>query len=482
LTAGSLRADLAAGSSSFLRSRELGASIGTLVVNQAGRFAALEHTSNARYSTDCISDIAANRADLNLVPAQHDALGLLAHRYACEERQDLGDQLDYLILVPTLRCNLSCTYCQVSRVAADKSGFDWSDSTLAAVLRLLDELPTSRIKIEFQGGEPTLRPDLIEAVIDRCSRFERAEFVICTNLQRLSPEAVALFDRPDVYISTSLDGDAATHSRNRTAVEPATAEFLNNLRLIVDRYGSHKVSALPTIDPRYPPEPDQLIDAYLEFGLTSIFLRPINFQGFARKRHKEAREQDEAWRAYYRSFVHRLIERNWSHRDHVLEETYLGLCLRRIFRPTEERHVDLRSPNPLGVDYVVVDHDGTVYPTDEARMLARSGVIDLSIGDVLNGWNGEKRDILNHHNSNADDPQCSNCAYQPYCGRDLVDDLARYGRIDLPREETEFCRKHLAIFDLAFELIYADDPATRYSVSRWLRLPSTPANIGARLS
>ena len=49
----------------------------------------------------------------------------------------------------------------------------------------------------------------------------------------------------------------------------------------------------------------------------------------------------------------------------MLEETYLSIALRRIFRPNSERHVDLRNPNPMGVDYLVVDHDGTIFPTDE---------------------------------------------------------------------------------------------------------------------
>src|SRR3546814_4413276 len=74
----------------------------------------------------------------------------------------------------------------------------------------------------FQGGEPTLRLDLIAAVIERCTRFAERQFVVCTNLQSLSDAHLALFDRDDVYISTSLDGDVATHTANRTATPAAT--------------------------------------------------------------------------------------------------------------------------------------------------------------------------------------------------------------------------------------------------------------------
>lgn len=410
-----------------------------------------------------------------------DTLGQAAHQRAVARRFTVAGALDYLILVPTLRCNLSCSYCQVSRANVQQPGFDWTDETLAQVLDYIDRLETRRLKIEFQGGEPTLRPDLIEAVMARTERFEQRQFVICTNLQKLDETTLALFDRPDVFISTSLDGGLETHRRNRTRDEVSTRLFHENLREVVDRYGPTKVSALPTLDASNPPEIDELIDAFVTYGFESIFLRPINYQGFARKQHTSSRIQDEDWRAYYEQFVLELIERNWRQRERVLEETYFSIGLRRIFRPGSERHVDLRNPNPMGVDYVVIDYDGVLYPTDESRMLTRSGVIDLSIGHVARGWDSEKRTQLNGHCTNQFDPDCMRCAYQPYCGRDVVDDLARYGRIDMPRHETEFCRRHMHLFDFMFRLIYSDCEKVRFSLAKWLRLPFVPDAFGLRL-
>lgn len=410
-----------------------------------------------------------------------DVLGRYAHTYDMAQRIVAVGALDYLIFVPTLRCNLSCSYCQVSRANENALGYDWSEETLDAVLRRLDELPGDRIKIEFQGGEPTLRPDLIEAVIGRCERFETRQFVICTNLQRIDDRILRIFDREDVHISTSLDGDERTHQANRTGSVDATSAFHRNLAAILKRHGPGRIAALPTIDPLAPPAIDDLIDSYADRGFDSIYLRPINYQGFARKRHGDALAQDFRWYRYHRAFVMRLIERNWNDGSRVLEESYFSLCLRRIFRPGLDRHVDLRNPNPMGMDYIVVDHDGRVYPTDEARMLARSGIIDLSIGDVFDGWDTEARTTLNQHSSNLFDPACRRCAYQPFCGRDVVDDISRYGRIDMPRHETEFCRRHLNLFDLAFELIYLEEPAVRHSLCRWLGIPGSSVDLGSRL-
>lgn len=408
-----------------------------------------------------------------------DRLEQLSYKARALARQAQNSQLDYLILVPTLRCDLACSYCQVSRVNRDASGFDWTEDIIVAVEAMIDALAGDQIKIEFQGGEPTLRMDVLQRIIARCDRFRVKSFVICTNLSRVPDELIALLRHDEVTLSTSLDGPAETHRRQRTVTAAATDKFSANFEWVARTFGHDKISALPTIDQTAPPEPDDLIAAYTRAGLHSIYLRPINFQGFARKRHKTSRGDHASWWEYHGRFLRRLIEANFADKSRLLEESYFSLCLRRIFRIGLDRHVDLRNPNPLGIDYLVIDHDGTIYPTDEARMLTRSGTVDLAIGDVLSGVDDAKRDLLNAHSTNAGDPECERCPYQAFCGRDIVDDLSRYGRIDLPRHETFFCQRHLAMFDLAMKLIYSDDPATQYSLAKWLglagdRLPRLP--------
>src|SRR3546814_17638525 len=81
-----------------------------------------------------------------------DILGRAGHAYAVSQRLAAAGPLDYLILVPTLRCNLSCSYCPVSRVNAGRSGFDWHEDTLAAVLACLQRLPRSEERRVGQVG------------------------------------------------------------------------------------------------------------------------------------------------------------------------------------------------------------------------------------------------------------------------------------------------------------------------------------------
>lgn len=384
--------------------------------------------------------------------------------------------LGYVILVPTLRCNLSCIYCQVSRAAENARGHDWTEETLASVLEFLDGIEHPSPKIEFQGGEPLLRLDLLHTVRDFCRRrFEAPSFVVCSNFQHVDDAAWAFFADDDTHLSTSIDGDVPTHTAQRTFDVVRTQEFLGNLRSFIDLYGTDRVSALPTVDLSRPFDADAIIDAYAGFGMASIYLRPVNRQGFARRMDQMSNEA-KAWSDIHSTFVKRLIERNFNDGT-TFEEFYFTHALRRVLRSGIDNHVDIRNPNILADGYVVIDHDGRLYPTDEARMITRVGRIDLSIGTVASGIDHDKVQALNAWSFNDLDPDCQHCAFQPFCGTDVVDDVSRYGRIDIPRHDTWFCQRHTALYDLVFELIDNPSPAVRYSLALWTGVTQWPERV-----
>ncbi|MDM9627636.1 His-Xaa-Ser system radical SAM maturase HxsB [Rhizobium sp. S152] len=398
-----------------------------------------------------------------------------AFTYRWAKRLHAPADLNYAILVPTLRCNLACSYCQVSRVNENARGHDWDDETLKSVLAWLDSLKTDTIKIEFQGGEPLLRLDLLKAVRTYArDRFKKAEFVVCTNLQEVTDEAWEFLASEDTSISTSLDPTIELHERHRTCSGKSTSQFLENLRHAIGAFPD-RVSALPTFDIDALPAPRDVIETYSAFGFRSIYLRPVNHQGFARKRFR-TQDISFVWNDYVRRFVMALIEYN-ARADVPLEEFYFSHCLRRVLRGGHDGHVDLRNPNIVGRSYLVIDHDGAFYPTDEARMVTRLGQIDLRMGDIKSGLDRSIVDVLNAEATNLFDPDCVHCPYQAFCGVDLIDDLSRYGRIDLPRHRTDFCQRHTAIFDLVFELIYSDDPNVRASIALWSGLNSVDPEL-----
>jgi His-Xaa-Ser system radical SAM maturase HxsB len=448
-----------------------------LFADDAGGFFRADNEFLERYASDALSasDLVFLSKNGHSYSTEYD-LPFTSFAYRWTRRQSIRKTLSYVILVPTLRCNLTCTYCQVSRAPETARGFDWSDETLAETITYLDGLTTAEIKIEFQGGEPLLRLDLLEKIRTFCrSRFTRSQFVVCTNLQRLGPDEWAFLDADDTFVSTSLDGDFATHQRQRTNDNDKTETFFANLEEAIHRLGSKKVSALPTIDVDNPPNIETLLDNFARFGLRSVYLRPINHHGFARKM-KPKGDVTARWNIFHAQFIETLIERN-ARTGNFMEEYYFSQCLKRVLRSDADNHVDLRNPNFFASDYIVVDHDGVFYPTDEARMLSRIGRVDLSVGRVATGIDQKKVAMLNGSSLNNFDPDCIHCAYQPFCGSDVVDDISRYGRVDIPRHETWFCRRQTSIFDKVFELIYRDDPATQKSLAHWIGLPAWPQEL-----
>ena len=198
----------------------------------------------------------------------------------------------------------------------------------------------------------------------------------------------------------------------------------------------------------------ELIDQYVEFGFSGIFIRPVNYQGFARKKHQESKSWMEEWGSVYEEAITYIAEINtYSY----FEEFTLSHLVKKILLTTESGYVDHRSPAQYGSDYAVIDYDGKIYPTDESRMLSRIGQVDLHIGNVEQGIDEDITRQLNisalHHNN----PDCVHCAYMPYCGVDIVDDISRYGRIDVPKHDTWFCEKQTHLFDLVFTAIEKRD-------------------------
>jgi uncharacterized protein len=94
------------------------------------------------------------------------------------------------MFVVTLRCEHSCPYCQVSRQSTDRSRFDMSETTAQRALDIAFESKSSRIKVEFQGGEPLLNFDLIKKIVvaaksKSTTLGKKVDFVIATNLALL---------------------------------------------------------------------------------------------------------------------------------------------------------------------------------------------------------------------------------------------------------------------------------------------------------
>ena len=168
--------------------------------------------------------------ELNILYDENQIWKIASISNQIKKKLERNNSLNYIIAIPTLRCNFSCSYCQVSRASVNSKGYDWDEQILKRFKNFIKDLKTSFVKIEFQGGEPTIRLDIIEDIIKYCLKLNKEfEFIICTNLSNLNEKFQEILEYPQVKISTSLDGNELVTSANRTNDSDQTKIFLTIL-------------------------------------------------------------------------------------------------------------------------------------------------------------------------------------------------------------------------------------------------------------
>jgi radical SAM protein with 4Fe4S-binding SPASM domain len=141
--------------------------------------------------------------------------------------------------------------------------------------------------------------------------------------------------------------------------------------------------------------------------------------------------------------------------------------------------MDLQNPSGAGISGVIYDFNGDVYPTDEARMLARIGNTKFKIGNVSQNSYDEifnnplLRDITKKSILQTT-PSCSNCIYNLYCGSDPIRNFVESGDIVGYRPNSEFCKKNKLLFDHLFTILEKNDNDIMNVFWSWL----SKKNIG----
>jgi uncharacterized protein len=257
------------------------------------------------------------------------------------------------IFVVTLRCEHSCPYCQVSRQSTDRSRFDMSEETAAKALNIAFESPTKRIKIEFQGGEPLLNFPLIKKMVSDAKKRgagigKELDFVIASNLALLDDEVLAFCKANDVLLSTSLDGPADLHNKNRPRPGGNSHELATRgIRRAQEVLGRDRVGALMTTTEGSLDRVEDIVEEYLRLDLDGIFLRPLSPYGFAIKTKAFRKYDAKRWLAFYEKGLRYILDVNRNGRH--FPEFFATLILKRMLTDRPLGYVDLRSPAGIGL-------------------------------------------------------------------------------------------------------------------------------------
>ncbi len=371
------------------------------------------------------------------------------------------------MMVLTLRCNQDCKYCQVSAESDDAFQLDMSSEVAKKAVEIAFMSPNPSIKIEFQGGEPTLNWSALVSAVEHAERLNIAQkkhlgFVICTNLTNMSREKLEFIKEHKIDISTSLDGPINLHDKNRILRKGGGTydTFIEKLADARDVCGSDRVSALMTATIDNVDNMNEVVDEYVRLGFNGVFLRSLNPYGLAAENAPDLGYSMEHFSRKFEETLDYIIDLNLKGTD--FSEFFTTMLLSRILTPFSTGFVDLQSPSGAGISGVIYDYNGDVYPADEARMLSRMGDKRFLMGNV---FTNSYRDIFGgvvlqeivSKSIVEIMPGCASCVYRTYCGADPIRSYLETGDVMGKRPGSSFCEKNMAIFNILFRKLKQND-------------------------
>jgi radical SAM protein with 4Fe4S-binding SPASM domain len=212
-----------------------------------------------------------------------------------------------------------------------------------------------------------------------------------------------------------------------------------------------------------------IIDEYARLGFHNVFLRALSPYGFAAKSLVRRYDVD-AWIAFYKRGLEHILALN--ERGYPMREEYTAVLLEKIFSPSGSGYIDLQSPAGIGISGIVYNYDGAVYASDEGRMLAEMGDTSFKLGDL--GQDSYESMMTSDRllapleaTVLESAPQCSDCAFLPYCGADPVYHQATLGDWLGHKAFSGFCAKQTAVLNYLFDRLDRD-PSAREIMKGWV--------------
>lgn len=414
------------------------------------------------------------------------AVELLANQIRTKQQYLLEFTSLHMVEVTPL-CNLKCHYCQASTVAIDDTEIKLQNSfkkeVIDKIIETIFQSASHSIKVELQGGEPLVNWEFSKYLIENSFKksFEypskKVEIILCTNLVLIDEEKLNFLKKYNVLVSTSLDGTKEFHDAHRvTHGGKGTYDtFIDKLELTRTILGHESVGALLTVTKTNLYHIPKIVDEYIRLNFNGIFIRALNPYGRATVNETDLGYTTEEFVDEYKKTLAYIIDLNLK--GHLFVDYYSSLLIRRILTPFSTGFMDLQTPAGAGISGAIYDFDGNVYPTDEARMIARMGNDIFKIGNVMKDSYSDifaNPKLVNITRSSITQATtgCSNCIYNVYCGSDPIRNYVESGDIVGYRPSSEFCKKNTLIFEHLMSIIKTNNPDIMNVFWSWINRKS----------
>ncbi|MCL6584492.1 MAG: SPASM domain-containing protein [bacterium] len=337
-------------------------------------------------------------------------LGIIVDEYVDEEREleywfqriKFDTSILAVTILPTLACNLRCSYCLQDDLKATDLSMDQETCLLVAawVQKKMEEIRPRILNIVYYGGEPLLRLPTIYNLSRTLHEAALAkgitlEIQIVTNGVLLTEELVdSLLPLGLSGIKITLDGDEEAHNRKRPfkGGGGSFTQILNNLIRISGRvpvriggnFDEENKTSIPALL-------DRLLRAGLQDKIEQVHFKPI-FTSLARRKKNLAG----------------------------------GLCQICTFSEVSpkdilwlRKEIEIRGFKPnqgiaLGPCSVFREHSYTIDPGGRIYKCGGfAGIEEFAVGDIrTETFNYRMTEFMT-----ADIwKQCRGCAYIPLCG------------------------------------------------------------------
>lgn len=400
--------------------------------------------------------------------------------FSCNIAFEMHNSKNYLykstslhIFVVTSACNQKCVYCQAQSENNCTKGFMNKEVAKRAVNIALQS-PSEYLDFEFQGGEPLLNFEIIKFIVEYSKSIsnKHINYSIVTNLTLITDEMIDFIKKHNMNVSTSLDGNELVHNSNRSYQngKGTYKDVLNSIKKLCKK--GINVGAIQTTTKVSLLNYKEIVDAYVNLGFHSIFIRPLTPLGYAKEHWDEIGYTPKEFVKFYQNILDYILEKNKS--GYSLVEGHARIFLTKILTGFSPDYMELRSPCGATLGQLAYYYDGNIFTCDEARMLYEMGDDSFRVGSVFksdyNSVVDSKITTLSAKSSVLEAiPSCSECVYQPYCGVCPVINYAINNDIYETAPQEYKCKIYSGMLDSIFDYLYFNDNDSMEIFWRWIQ-------------
>ncbi len=342
-------------------------------------------------------------------------------------------------------CNLDCSYCFYTRKSTlypESKVHRMSDEVMDSMIRQVMELRRQSFSFGWQGGEPTLMGlGFFEKAVEAMKKYGRPGQSIGNGLQTngvvLDDDWGTFLHKYHFLVGLSLDGPAKYHDKYRLdhGGQPTHARVMNAVEVL--RRHNVEFNCLVVVNADNVQDPDGVFDFFRDHDLHHLQFIPA----IERKPEGGPGELAEFTAAgeEFGRFMCRIFDR-WREDDPptFCIRWFDNLILHHAGQPTASC-----TMKPTCGDYVVVEHNGDVYPCDffvdkhwRLGYLMQTPIEELATCRNFERFCKQKGELVN---------KCRNCKWLELCYGGCTKD--RLAISDDPKTATYLCQGYKIFFE-----------------------------------